>query len=139
VPVVDTIRAVIPRAIEWLAMSTTIEMPPGSLGNDAAAQRVAELVEVGAGDGLREHLMYFAIKVGARRLSDTADCLLLAGYDQAARIAAEVDAVIGATARMAPARCNPNRPCRRCRMAVTSDAEARGCGAVAIWCAAPPS
>jgi hypothetical protein len=99
VPVADTIRAVIPRAIEWLAMSTTIEMPPGSLGNDAAAQRTAELVEAGAGDGLREHLMYFAIKVGARRLSDTADCLLLAGYDDAARIAATQARLVGSMQR----------------------------------------
>lgn len=89
------IRSVIPAAIGWLSMSTDVEMPPGSLGNGAAAERVAELVEAGAGDGLREHLMYFAIRVGARRLSDTADCLLLAGYDEAAGIAAEQARLVG--------------------------------------------
>ena len=39
-------------------------MPPGSLGNGEAAERVAEMIEAGRGDGLREHLMYFAIRVG---------------------------------------------------------------------------
>lgn len=91
----DAIRSVIPAAIGWLSLRTDVEMPPGSLGNGAAAERVAELVEAGAGDGLREHLMYFAIRVGARRLSDTADCLLLAGYDKAAGIAAEQARLVG--------------------------------------------
>ncbi|WP_239167812.1 hypothetical protein [Catellatospora coxensis] len=91
----DAIRSIIPAALDWLSMRTEAEMPPGSLGNGAAAERVAGLVEAGAGDGLREHLMYFAIRVGARRLSDTADCLLLAGYDEASRIAAEQARLVG--------------------------------------------
>jgi hypothetical protein len=76
-----------------------------------------------------------AMRSGGRRTYPGAPSALNA----ASTAASSTYAVIGATARMAPARCNPNRPCRRCRMAVTSDAEARGCGAVAIWCAAPPS
>ena len=91
----DAIRATIPTAIERLAMHGDLEMPPGSLGNGAAAERAAQLIEAGAGDGLREHLIYFAIRVGARRLSDTADCLLLAGYPEAARIAANQARLVG--------------------------------------------
>ncbi|WP_230689982.1 hypothetical protein [Catellatospora paridis] len=91
----DAIRSTIPAAIDWLSMRADVPMPPGSLGNGAAAERVAELVEAGAGDGLREHLMYFAIRVGARRLSDTADCLRTAGYDKAAVIAAEQARLVG--------------------------------------------
>ncbi|MDI1460907.1 hypothetical protein QEZ54_08020 [Catellatospora sp. KI3] len=91
----DAIRSIIPAAIEWLSMSTDEKMPPGSLGNGAAAERVAELIEAGAGNGLREHLIYFAIRVGARRLSDTADCLQLAGYPEAARIAAVQARLVG--------------------------------------------
>jgi hypothetical protein len=41
-------------------------------------------------------LIYFAIRVGARRLSDTADCLLLAGYTEAAGIAATQARLVGA-------------------------------------------
>jgi hypothetical protein len=96
----DAIRSIIPGAIEWLCMSpdplrTDIEMPPGSLGNGEAAERVAELIEDGAGGGLREHLIHFAIRVGARRLSDTAHCLLLAGYPDAAGIAANQARLVG--------------------------------------------
>ena len=91
----DAIRSVIPAAIRWLSMSPALEMPPGSLGNGEAAERTAQLIEAGAGDGLREHLIYFAIRVGARRLSDTADCLLLAGYGEAAEIAAGQARLVG--------------------------------------------
>lgn len=89
------IRSIIPTAIDRLAMRTDLEMPPGSLGNGEAAERVAQMIEAGAGDGLRDHLIYFAIRVGARRLSDTADCLLLAGYPEAAAIAATQARLVG--------------------------------------------
>ena len=91
----DAIRSIIPAAIEWLSMPADPQMPPGSLGNGEAAERTAQLIDAGAGDGLREHLIYFAIRVGARRLSDTADCLLLAGYSDAAQIAATQARLVG--------------------------------------------
>jgi len=91
----DAIRSIIPTAIERLSMHTDLEMPAGSLGNGEAAERTAQMIEAGAGDGLREHLIYFAIRVGARRLSDTADCLLLAGYTKAAEIAATQARLVG--------------------------------------------
>lgn len=95
VPDADAIRAVVPAAVAWLEMREDVDVPPGSLGNHEAAERTAELVEAGAGDGLREHLIYFAIRVGARRLSDTADCLLLAGYPGAAAVAATQARLVG--------------------------------------------
>jgi hypothetical protein len=91
----DAVRASIPTAVERLSMRTDQVMPPGSLGNGAAAERVAQLIEAGSGDGLREHLIYFAVRVGARRLSDTADCLLLAGLPEAADIAATQARLVG--------------------------------------------
>ena len=91
----DAIRSIIPTAIKRLSMHTILEMPPGSLGNGEAAECVAQMIEAGACDGLREHLIYFAIRVGARRLSDTADCLLLAGYPDAADIAATQARLVG--------------------------------------------
>ena len=91
----DAIRSIIPSAIEWLSMRTEPELPPGSLGNGEAAERVADMIDAGAGGGLREHLIYFAIRVGARRLSDTADCLTLAGYTEAAAIAATQARLVG--------------------------------------------
>ncbi|MGX7676596.1 hypothetical protein [Plantactinospora sp. DSM 117369] len=91
----DAIRSIVPTAVKRLAMQTDVEMPPGSLGNGEAAERVAQMIEAGAGDGLREHLVYFAVRVGARRLSDTADCLLLAGHPEAAEIAATQARLVG--------------------------------------------
>ncbi|GAA2615512.1 hypothetical protein GCM10010399_53150 [Dactylosporangium fulvum] len=91
----DAIRSVVPAAIKWLSMRTDLEMPPGSLGNGEAAERVADLIEAGAGDGLREHLIYFAIRAGARTLSDTADCLLPAGHPDAADVAATQARLVG--------------------------------------------
>lgn len=91
----DAIRTIIPNAVEWLSMSQDLTMPPGSLGNGEAAHRTAELIEAGAGDGMKENLIYFAIRVGARRLSDTADCLLLAGYRDAADVAATQARLVG--------------------------------------------
>jgi hypothetical protein len=91
----DAIRSVIPQAVALLAMAAPDKMPPGSLGNGEAAERVAELIEAGAGDGLREHLIYFAVRVGARRLGDTADCLRVAGYPKASAIAATQARLVG--------------------------------------------
>jgi len=95
IPDADAIRATIPDAIGWLSLAHDTGMPPGSLGNGAAAERVAEMIEHGAGDGLREHLIWFAIRVGARRLADTADCLRIAGYPEAAAIAATQSRLVG--------------------------------------------
>jgi hypothetical protein len=91
----DAIRSIIPNAIQWLSMRSDLNMPSGSLGNGEAAERVADMIDAGAGDGLREHLIYFAIRGGARMLSDTADCLTLAGYTEAAIIAATQARLIG--------------------------------------------
>ena len=91
----DAVRSVIPAARDHLAQVTDEKMPPGSLGNADAAYRVAEMVEAGAENGLREQLVYFAVKVGARRLDDTATCLDLAGYAGAAAIAAEQARLVG--------------------------------------------
>jgi hypothetical protein len=92
---VDAIRSIIPAAIGWLSMGADVEMPPGSLGNGAAAERLAQMIEAGPDDGLREHLIYFAIGGGARSLSDTADCLGRAGYGEAAAIAATQARLVG--------------------------------------------
>lgn len=91
----DAIRSIIPDAISWLSMRADEQMPPGSLGNGEAAERTAELIEAGAGNGLREHLIHFGIRVGARRLGDVADCLNLAGYGRAAEIAGTQARLVG--------------------------------------------
>ncbi|WNG51971.1 hypothetical protein F0U60_53585 [Archangium minus] len=93
----DVIRASIPAALRWLSMNGNHNMPPGSLGNGEAAEGLATLIETGCEEELRDHLIHFAIRVGARRVADAATCLARAGYAEAARIAAEQARLIGST------------------------------------------
>lgn len=92
---VDVVKASIPAAIGWLSMDGDHTMPPGSLGNGAAAEALAALVETGCDAQLRGHLIHFAVRVGARRATDAASCLARAGYAEAARITAEQARLIG--------------------------------------------
>ncbi|WP_163853103.1 hypothetical protein [Paenibacillus elgii] len=91
----DAIRASIPAAIRWLSMEGSPSMPPGTLGNGEAAEGLATLIESGCDRELRGHLIYFAVRVGARRAADAATCLARVGYAEASRIAAERARIIG--------------------------------------------
>ncbi|MEV6848258.1 hypothetical protein [Actinoplanes sp. NPDC051411] len=95
----DAIRSVIPAARDYLALVTDEKMPEGSLGNADAAHRVADLIEAGAANGLREEFIYFAVRVGARRLDDTATCLAMAGYPAAAAVAELQARLVGSLQR----------------------------------------
>ncbi len=118
---IDAIRSIIPAAVDLLSMKGAPEMPPGSLGNGAAAERAAEMIEAGAVGGLREHMIYFAIRVGARRLSDTADCLLLAGYAAAADVAATQARLVGSLQRPMVTRDFPRAAAALRQLAPTYD------------------
>lgn len=93
----DAIASSIPVAIRWLSMTGGFDLPAGSLGNGAAAERLADLIEAGCEEELRDHLIHFAVRVGARRLGDAATCLARIGYHEAARIAGEQARLVGAT------------------------------------------
>lgn len=77
------VRGALPRAVTWLAVEPTHPMPTGSLANGDAALALAGLLDAGD-DNVREHLVHFAIRVGARRLTDAATCLHRAGCTDAA-------------------------------------------------------
>lgn len=96
VPEEDVIRRSIPAAIEWLAMENATEIPSGTVGNAEAAECLAELVETGCNSELRDHLVHFAVRVGARRVADAATCLARVGHDQPARTMAQQARLIGA-------------------------------------------
>ncbi len=93
---IEAIRASVPAAIRWLSMEGDYGMPAGSLGNAAAAEALAAIVEAGCDDELRGHLIHFAVRVGSRRASDASACLARAGYARAAEIAADQAQRIGA-------------------------------------------
>lgn len=58
-------------------------------------EALAALVERGPDDGLRGFLAHFAIRVGARRLSDAAHCLESLGLSGAASVAAGQARLVG--------------------------------------------
>lgn len=90
------LRRALPAAARWLAGDGSRPAPPGSLGGAAAVERLAGLVEAGLEPWQHDHLGYFAIRVGARRLSDAAACLALIGENTAAGIAGEQAQLVGA-------------------------------------------
>ncbi|MBV2365762.1 hypothetical protein [Streptomonospora nanhaiensis] len=71
-------------------------VPPGTLGNGAAALALADLLEAGGDDGLRDHLVHFAVRVGARRLADASACLHGIGRAAAAAVTAHQARLVGA-------------------------------------------
>ena len=91
----DAIRRSIPNARRWLSMEGNHDMPPGSLGNGKAAERLADMMEGGFSPNLREMFTIFVIRCGARRLIDAATCLFRIGYDDAARIMAKQARLVG--------------------------------------------
>lgn len=92
----DGIRASLPAAIRWLSMQEPRHLHEGTIGNGEAAEALASLIDAGCGEDLRAHLIHFAIRVGARRLADAATCLSRIDYPDAAHIASEQAALIGA-------------------------------------------
>jgi len=90
------IEAALPAARRWLSMAAGRHLPAGTIGNGAAAERLAELVEAGCDRGLRDHLVHFAVRVGARRVADAATCLARIGRGEAARIMDGQARLIGA-------------------------------------------
>ena len=67
------LRAALAGAVAWLRGRDDLAVPPGTLGGAAAACRLADLVASGLDDDVRGHLAYFAIRVGARRLTRRRD------------------------------------------------------------------
>ncbi|KAJ6443612.1 RADC family protein [Purpureocillium lavendulum] len=99
----DVIRRSLDNARRWLSMAgphlDDVSMPPGSHGNGAAAEALAQMLVDGPtplGPGLRMPLVHFAVRVGARRLADAATCLARVGRDEAAGVVARQARLVGA-------------------------------------------
>jgi hypothetical protein len=79
------LRRSLPAAVRWL---TTGEAATSrTLAGAAACQRLADLADTRLEPWQRDHLGYFAIRVGARRLADAATWLKWIGATTAAEIA----------------------------------------------------
>ncbi|BCJ33106.1 hypothetical protein Athai_06090 [Actinocatenispora thailandica] len=92
----DAVRSTLPAAAAWLRGRDDRPVPPGTLANAAGLATLAERADAGLSDAVRDHLAYFAIRVGARRLADAARCLRALGLDAAAEIATGQARLVGA-------------------------------------------
>lgn len=91
----EALRAALPGAVAWLRGRDDLTVLPGTIGGEAAALRLADVVSSGLDAGTRGHLVYFAIKVGARRLADAATALAWLGNDRAAAVATRQARLVG--------------------------------------------
>ncbi|QDY78424.1 hypothetical protein [Streptomyces qinzhouensis] len=86
----------LPLAVGWLGGRDDLPVPPGTLGGAAGVAGFARLVKAGLDPDLRLLHGHFAVRVGARRASDAADCLDRLGLAEAAGTAREQARLIGA-------------------------------------------
>ncbi|KAL7904979.1 NlpC/p60-like transpeptidase [Trichoderma velutinum] len=93
----DIIRCTLPNARRWLNMKSVkaSDMPSSSCGNGKAAERLAEMIQTNFHPGVKNPLIYFAVRVGARRLVDGATCLERVGLVDAAAIMARQARLVG--------------------------------------------
>lgn len=88
------LRRSLPAALRWL--STEEPATSRTLARAAACQHLADLVAAGLEPWQRDHLGYFAIRVGARRLAGAATWLTEIGAITAAEIADHQAQLVGA-------------------------------------------
>ncbi|RJL35786.1 hypothetical protein [Bailinhaonella thermotolerans] len=91
----EALRRSLPAGLAWLAGRTDVPVPPGTLGQAEAAERTAQMVEEGLDPEIRELWKAFAVRVGARRLSDLAACLSSLGLGAGAAVATEQARIVG--------------------------------------------
>lgn len=89
------LRAALPGAVAWLRGRDDLAVSPGTIGGATAVHRLADLVTDGLDPETHDHLTQFAIRVGARRLTDAATALTSIGRDEAAAIAAQQARLVG--------------------------------------------
>jgi hypothetical protein len=91
----DALRSSLPAAAR-LASEAGIRADHGDVGGADACLLLAERAEAGLETWQRDHLAWFAIRVGARRLADAARWLPQVGADDAAAIADRQARLVGA-------------------------------------------
>lgn len=91
----EVIRRSIPHARRYLAAAGYKGIPSGFYANGEAAVHLADIVEKDCSEELRGHLIYFAVRAGARGLADAATCLSRVGYHASACIMAKQARLIG--------------------------------------------
>jgi hypothetical protein len=93
--VLAALHGALPGADAWLAGRPGLA-PPGTLGGAQGVERLAELIDEGLEDWQRDHLVWFAVRVGARRLADAAYWLGRIDRPAAAEMANRQARLVGA-------------------------------------------
>ncbi len=91
----DAVQACLPAATAWLERGRPERVPPGSVGGADAAIAFADLVKAGLAPAQREGLIWFAVRVGARRVADAEHWLAEVGLSNASAIAGAQSQLIG--------------------------------------------
>jgi hypothetical protein len=89
------LRACLPPAAAWLSQRDDVDVPRGTVGGQDATDLLAEMILAGLEPGIHGHMVQFAIRVGARRLTDAATALARLGLRQAAVVAGEQARLVG--------------------------------------------
>jgi hypothetical protein len=91
----EALRACLLRAAAWLTPREGVDVPPGTLGGRPATDRLADMILAGLEPAIHGHLVHFAIRLGARRLTDAATALAGIGLDEAAYLADQQARLVG--------------------------------------------
>lgn len=90
----DALLAALPGAVAWLR-GRDLPVPPGTLGGGAGIERLAGLITDRPRPEMHDHLIHFAVRVGARRLGDAAAALARLGRGEAAAVATRQARLVG--------------------------------------------
>jgi hypothetical protein len=90
----DALRASVPAAAGWLR-GRPGQAPPASLGGAEAVLALAGMAEAGLTGEQRGELVWFAVRVGVRRLADAEYWLGQIGLGEAAEIAGTQARLLG--------------------------------------------
>jgi hypothetical protein len=88
------LRAALPGAVTWLRGAGGAP-PPGTVGGADGVRALAGMLAGGVPDDMHGHLVYFAVRVGARRLADAAAALDGLGRPGAAAVATAQARLVG--------------------------------------------
>ncbi|RZT26777.1 hypothetical protein EV649_0524 [Kribbella sp. VKM Ac-2569] len=86
VSVEDALQASVPAARAWVSLRGDVVVSPGTVGNEEALERFAELLEQGMDPGIHGLMTHFAVRVGTRRLVDAATAMGRIGLRDASAI-----------------------------------------------------
>jgi hypothetical protein len=90
----EALRSALPEAAAWLR-GRDLPVPEGTIGGAAGVLRLADQLTNGFEAEIHNHLIFFAIRVGTRRLADAATALASLGLVQAAEVATRQAKLVG--------------------------------------------